>query len=257
MSHRITTERHDHVFVITLERAEKRNAFDLQMLRELAEAYTAYEESDARCAVVRAAGAHFTAGLDLAEVGPAVANGAPLFPDGSVDPLSFGRARTKPLVMAVRGYCLTIGIELLLAADVRLAADDTRFGQIEINRGIFPFGGATIRMPLQCGWGNAMRWLLSGELFDAKEAHRIGLVQELADPPSLDERALAIARTIASRAPLGVAATIASSRTAVLCGEDMARGELLAQARILMASEDAAEGLRSFIERREARFSGK
>jgi enoyl-CoA hydratase len=255
---RVRVERQGHVTVITLDRAEKRNAFDLRMLGELAEAYTAFEDDrDARCAIVRADGGHFTAGLDLAEVGPAVAQGAPLFPAGSVDPLSLGRARTKPVVMAARGYCLTIGIELMLASDVRIAADDARFGQIEVNRGIFPFGGATIRMPLQCGWGNAMRWLLTGDLFDAREALRIGLVQEVTDAATLDERVMAIATSIASRAPLGVTATLASSRIAVLEGEDAAKGALLEQARTLMASEDAAEGLRSFIERREARFTGK
>ena len=168
---------------IVLARPEKRNAFDLQMLRELAEAFTRYEETRAlRCAVLCAEGEHFTAGLDLAEVGPAIAGDAALFPDGLVDPLGLhGRVRMKPVVMAVQGWCLTIGIELLLAADIRVAARGTRFGQIEINRGIFPFGGATIRLPLAAGWGDAMRWLLTGDIFDAEEARRIGLVQELAD----------------------------------------------------------------------------
>jgi enoyl-CoA hydratase len=252
-------ERRGHVTVITLDRAEKRNAFDLRMLRELADAFTAFEaDAEARCAVLCAEGGHFTAGLDLAEVGPAVAAGAPLFPDGAVDPLSLGaKVRTKPLVMAVQGYCLTIGIELLLAADVRLAADDARFGQIEVNRGIFPFGGATLRFPAQCGWGNAMRWLLSGDLFDAREAHRIGLVQEVAPVDALRARALEIADTIARRAPLGVTATLASSRLAMSEGEEVAKQKLLSEARALMATEDAAEGLRSFVERREARFIGR
>ncbi len=256
---RISREARGNIHLIGLHRAEKRNAFDVRMLRELADAFTAYEEdANARCAVLHAHGAHFTAGLDLAEVGPAIAGGAPLFPHGAVDPLSLGdRLRTKPLVMVVQGYCLTIGIELLLAADVRIAATDAQFGQIEINRGIFPFGGATIRFPAQCGWGNAMRWLLSGEMFDASEAHRIGLVQELAPPDRALERAIEIASTIATRAPLGVAATLESSRIAMHEGEGVAKRALLSQARALMASEDAAEGLRSFIERREARFSGR
>jgi enoyl-CoA hydratase/carnithine racemase len=256
---RVRIEREDHLHLLVLDRADKRNAFDLRMLRELAEALTAYEDDpDARCAVLLAEGGHFTAGLDLAEVGPAVHGGAALFPDGSVDPLGlYGRLRTKPLVMAVQGYCLTIGIELLLAADVRVAADDTRFGQIEINRGIFPFGGATIRLPQIAGWGNAMRWLLTGDLFDATEARRIGLVQEVVPAGQQRDAALAIARTIAKRAPLGVQATLASARTTLHEGPDAAAQKLLAQARVLMDSEDAAEGLRSFVERREAAFRGK
>ncbi len=256
---RVETTTHGHVFEITLNRAEKHNAFDLAMLNELSIAMTTFEEDDSlRCALLTANGDHFTAGLDLGEVGPAVKNGAPLFPKGSVDPLSLhGRARTKPLLMAVQGWCLTIGIELLLAADVRLAAEGTRFGQIEICRGIFPFGGATIRLPQVAGWGNAMKWLLTGDIFDAAEAHRIGLVQEVTTPESLRPRALELAQTIAKRAPLGVQATLASSRTTMLEGEAAAREHLLAQARSLMETDDAAEGLRSFLERREAVFTGQ
>ena len=249
----------EHVHHLILNRPEKRNAFDLQMLRELAEAMTAYEDdAEARCAVLTAEGDHFTGGLDLAEVGPAMRSGAALFPEGQVDPVSLhGRRRTKPLVMGVQGWCLTIGIELLLASDIRVAAEGTRFGQIEINRGIFPFGGATIRLPQVAGWGNAMRWLLTGDLFDAEEALRIGLVQEVVPPEQVTERAVALARTVASRAPLGVRATLASSRTTLEEGPEAAAAQLNAQARTLMATEDAQEGMRSFVERREGRFVGR
>jgi enoyl-CoA hydratase/carnithine racemase len=159
--------------------------------------------------------------------------------------------------MAVQGWCLTIGIELLLAADVRVAAEGTRFGQIEINRGIFPFGGATIRLPQVAGWGNAMRWLLTGDLFDADEALRIGLVQEVVPAGAQREKAVEIATTIAARAPLGVAATLESARTTLHEGPDAAAAKLLSQARALMDTEDAEEGLRSFVERREAEFRGR
>ncbi|MCA9663642.1 MAG: enoyl-CoA hydratase/isomerase family protein, partial [Myxococcales bacterium] len=157
---RLKVEARGAVLTIGLDRAAKRNAFDLTMLRELSVALTRYDDDPAlRCALLYAEGDHFTAGLDLAEVGPAVRGGAPLFPAGGVDPLGLhGRVRRGPLVMAVQGWCLTIGIELLLAADVRVAARDCRFGQIEIKRGIFPFGGATIRLPAIAGWGDAMRW---------------------------------------------------------------------------------------------------
>ena len=256
---RITTSVDGHVHTIALDRPEKRNAFDLRMLRELAEAMTAYEDDpDARAALLCAEGDHFTGGLDLAEVGPAVQSGASLFPDTTVDPLSLhGRPRTKPLVVALQGWCLTIGIELALAADIRVASSDTRFGQIEINRGIFPFGGATIRLPAIAGWGNAMRWLLSGDIFDAAEAHRIGLVQEVVPPGDQRARGLAIAQTIARRAPLGVRATLASSKASMYDGPDAATAMLLRQARDLMQSEDAAEGMRSFVERRDAVFQGE
>ena len=256
---RVVTERDGRIFHIVLDRADKMNAFDLRMLRELAEAVTEYEADESLwCAVLCANGDNFTAGLDLAEVGPAVKAGASLFPEDSVDVLSLHEPRRKkPLVMAVQGWCLTIGIELLLAADIRLAAEGTRFGQIEVNRGIFPFGGATIRLPEIAGWGNAMRWLLTGDKFGTDEALRLGLVQEVVRADELRDKAIDIAQTVAKRAPLGVWATLRSSRTAQLEGTDAAVAELLVIARELMDSEDAAEGIRSFLERREGDFKGR
>ncbi len=255
---RISRERRGHVMMIGLDRAAKRNAFDLAMLRQLAEALTEYDDDDdLRCAVVFAHGDHFTAGLDLAEVGPAVARGELLFPSGQVDPLGlFGRVRRKPLVMAAQGWCLTIGIELLLAADIRIAAADARFGQIEIRRGIFPFGGATLRLPQVAGWGDAMRWLLTGDTFDAAEALRLGVVQEVVPPGQQVERAAALAQTIAEQAPLGVRATLASARACVERGQPAALAAMMDEVRQIMASADAAEGVRSFVERRAARFTG-
>ena len=255
---RISTQTHGHVRMIGLDRAAKRNAFDLSMLRQLAEAFTEFEDDpQLRCAVVFAHGEHFTAGLDLAEVGPAVARGEPLFPEGAVDPLGLhGRVRSKPVVLAVQGYCLTLGIELMLAADIRIAASDARFGQIEIRRGIFPFGGATLRLPQVAGWGNAMRWLLTGDMFDAAEALRIGLAQEVVEPGKQVERAAEIAATIAAQAPLGVRATLATARATVERGPEAALAGMMAEVRAIMGSDDAREGMQSFVERRAARFTG-
>ncbi|MDC0719356.1 crotonase/enoyl-CoA hydratase family protein [Nannocystis bainbridge] len=255
---RLSTQTHGHVQMIGLDRAAKRNAFDLAMLRQLAEAFTEFEDDpQLRCAVVFAHGDHFTAGLDLAEVGPAVARGELLFPPGAVDPLGLhGRVRSKPVVLAVQGFCLTLGIELMLAADIRIAASDARFGQIEIRRGIFPFGGATLRLPQVAGWGNAMRWLLTGDNFDAAEALRIGLVQEVVAPGEQVQRALEIATTIAAQAPLGVRATLSTARTTVERGPEAALATMMDDVRAIMGSDDAREGMQSFVERRAARFSG-
>jgi enoyl-CoA hydratase len=255
---RLSYEMRGHVALIGLHREDKLNAFDVTMLRELGLAMKRYEEDDeARCAVLFAHGRSFTAGLDLAEVGPHVRGGGGLFDDG-IDPLSLhGTLRNKPLVTVVHGHCLTIGIELLLASDIGVAEESAVFGQIEINRGIFPFGGATLRLPLVAGWGNAMRWLLTGDRFDAKEAHRIGLVQEVVPNGQGLDAALRIAETVAKRAPLGVQATLESARLSVLEGQKAAIEALLPMARRLMDTEDAAEGLRSFVERREAEFKGR
>jgi len=257
---KIVTEKRGHLLLVGVNRPEKMNAFDVEMLEAFAHAFGEMErDDDVRCGVVHASGEHFTAGLDLANVAPRVMDGKMLFSSddaSAIDPWGVhGKSRTKPTVIAVHGRCLTLGIELCLAQDVVVAASNTRFAQIEIKRGIFPFGGATYRFPAACGWGNAMRWLLTGDEFDAHEAHRIGLVQEVTAPGKQLERAIAIAETIAAQAPLGVRATIESARRALQ--EEAAARALLPEIVRLMKSDDAREGLMSFVERRTAKFTGK
>jgi len=255
----LTIDIQDHLVVVGLNRPDKMNAFSLQMLRELSEAYTAYEaDPQLRCLLLTAHGDHFTAGLDLAEVGPAVAKGQELFPPGGVDPLDLmDPRRTKPVVIAVHGWCLTIGVELCLACDIRVAAVGTRFKQMEVQRGIMPFGGGTLRWPAVAGWGDAMRWLLTGDELDATEAHRIGLVQEVVEAELLLERATWIAQRVAAQAPLAVAATRASAMLAAEQGHSAAKAALMDQARSLFGTADAHEGVMSFVERRPAKFEGR
>jgi enoyl-CoA hydratase/carnithine racemase len=256
----LTTEVRNHVLHIGLNRPEKYNAFNRALLSELAAAYTRLEaDPDLRCGLLFAHGPHFTAGLDLAEVGPAVARGEPLFAANQVDPLNlFGTRRSTPIVQVVQGYCFTIGIELALATDVLICAQDAVFGQIEVQRGIMPFGGATVRFHQRCGWGNAMRYLLTGDRFDGTEAARIGLAQQACETP---EAALVagvqLAERIAAQAPLAVRATRQNAALAVEQGEAAALAGLMDAARGLMTTEDAAEGMRSFVERRAAVFKGR
>ena len=256
----VTTERRGHVFHIGLARPQKRNAFTTGMLRELAAAYTAFErDADAWVAVLFAHGDHFTAGLDLAEVGPAVASGALLFGgEGEIDPLDLvGARRTKPVVCAVQGICFTIGIELLLACDLAVAAEGTRFAQMEVRRGIMPFGGATVRFHERAGWPRAMKWLLTGDEFGPAEALAMGLVSDVVPAGEAVIAAVALAERVASRAPLAVRATLANARLAREQGRDAALGALMDTARPLFATADAQEGVLSFLERREARFVGR
>jgi enoyl-CoA hydratase len=256
---RITTEARGHVLHIGLNRPDKLNAFDVPMLGALAAAFTQLEDDDAlRCGVLFAHGDHFTAGLDLAEVGPRFADGDPLFPNGAIDPLGIRPPRrTKPMVIAVQGWCLTIGIELILAADIAVAAHGTRFGQIEVNRGIFPFGGATVRWPARSGWGNAMRYLLTGDVFGAAEAHRLGLIQERVPRGVQRQVATRIAERVAAQAPLGVRATLESAAAAMEGDPIEALAALDQTARSLFATADADEGVQSFVERRTATFKGR
>ena len=124
-------------------------------------------------------------------------------------------------------------------------------------RGIYPVGGATLRFPFEAGWGNAMRYLLTGDEFGASEAHRMGLVQEVTAPGEEFAVGLGIAERIARQAPLGVRATLASARLALAEGEAEAARRLLPDLKPLMRSDDVKEGVASFLERREANFAGR
>lgn len=254
---RLTTDTRDGVRLIGLNRADKRNAFDLQMYAELAQAYGEFErDARARCAVLFAHGEHFTGGIELPQWLPFFRDGRmPPLPQGSIDPLMREHSLSKPLVIAVQGWCLTIGIELLLAADIRVAAHGTRFAQIEVKRGIFPVGGATVRLVQEIGWGNAMRVLLTGDEFSTEEALRWGLIQEPAPVGQQLERALAIARTVARQSPAGIRATLASARLARAQGERAALARMMADMQVAVAGPDAIEGLQAFLERREPRFA--
>jgi len=261
MNNRITVERDGHVLLIGVNRPEKRNAFDLATIDALGAAYEQLgRDAEIRAAVLFGHGDHFSAGLDLAEVGPAVAAHGPAALSGghAYDPFGvWGPPVQKPVVMAVSGIAFTLSIELALACDIVVAAEGVRFRQLEIGRGILPFGGATFRAPEKLGWGNAMRFLLTGEEFGAAEALRIGLVQEVVPAGKHVERARALAQLIARQAPLGVQGTLANARVAAAQGTAAALEHLRGVLPEILASEDAAEGLRSFLERREASFRGR
>lgn len=256
---KILTERRGHVLLIGLNRPDKRNAADYELLSALAEAYGELDRDPGlRAGVVHAIGDHFTGGLDLADVGPRIGpEGLSFIGDTGVDPWGVSGPRVrKPVVVAVQGTCLTLGIELILAADVAVAARSTTFAQIEVARGILPFGGATIRFPRAAGWGNAMRYILTGDPFDAEEAYRMGLVQQVVDDGAQLGAALAIAERIAAQAPLAVQATLANAVTAVRDGDAVAEAALQPALVRLAGSEDARIGMQAFLTRTAAEFVG-
>jgi enoyl-CoA hydratase len=254
-------EQDGHVLVMGINRPDKRNAFDLATIAELAAAYERLgQDPELRVGVLFGHGDHFSAGLDLAEVGPAVGEKGPhaLAGGRAYDPFGVWAPQVpKPVVMAVSGIAFTLSIELALASDVVVAANTVRFRQLEIARGILPFGGATLRAPSRLGWGNAMRFLLTAEEFGAAEALRIGLVQEVVEFGQHVTRARALAQLIAKQAPLGVQGTLENARRVEREGLEAARAHLSTLLGQVMQSEDAAEGMMSFIERREARFKGR
>ena len=257
---RVTVDRDGHDLLIGLNRTDKRNAADLQLLQELSLAYGELErDPNLRCGLVYAHGDHFTGGLDLADVGPRMTGaGLEIVPEGGINPWQVeGESLSKPVVIAVQGICLTLGIELVLASDIAIAAESTTFAQIEVARGILPFGGATIRLPRAVGWGNAMRWILTGDTFDAAEALRIGLVQEVVPTGTQYQRALEIAKRVSAQAPLAVQAALANAKLAVREGDAAAEARLQPELVRLVATEDSRIGMQAFLSRTQAEFTGK
>lgn len=256
----IEIEQRQQVLLIGVRRPEKMNALSRDMYRMLARAFHQLEhDPELRVGVIWAEGAHFTSGVDLTDWANVFASGAP-FPvgEGEIDPFSLtGPRLSKPLVIAVQGRCYTWGWELLLNTDLRVAATDTRFAMLEVRRGFYACGGATLRLPMEIGWANAQRYLLTGDELGAEDAYRLGLVQQLCAPGEQLETALALAQRVAKAAPLGVQGSLRSSRLRMLEGEAAAVGPMFRGMADVMRTEDAAEGVRSFVERRDAVFRGK
>lgn len=262
-------EKRNHIATLTLNRPEAHNAVDPETVLELVAAWEDYrDDADMRCAVITGSGGQsFCAGADLATLIPlftGARNGESevekkVQADPGLSMKAFLRdfPLLKPVVAAINGNAIAGGMELLYGTDIRIAADNARFGLQEVRWSIFPMGGSTVRLPRQIPYARAMEILLTGELMDATDALRYGFVNRVVSQENLMAEAYRVAETITHNGPLAVAAV----KQAVLenLGRPTAEGlkREMELAIPVFLSEDAKEGPRAFKEKRDPVFKGR
>jgi len=257
----ITVERLGEIALVGLNRPFIQNRLDPPTRVRLAETLYQYEHDPSlRAVVLFGHGPNFSRGIDVDASQAAIAAGQRTLNRAAViDPLGKTTPHlTKPLVVVVHGDTWNLGHELYLAGDIRIAAADTRFGQDENTHGRFPGGGATVRFVRDAGWGNAMRYMLTGDHWSAEESYRMGITQAIAATPEAAlEVGIAMAHKIAACGPLSIKATLASARHVVDPMEADALSKLDAAYSALYRTEDFIEGRRAEAEGRPPKYQGK
>lgn len=258
MTGRVRTERLGAVVRLTIDHEERHNALSEAMRASLTdEMQRADEDDEVRCIVLTGAGERaFAAGGDIRELASrTIDEQRRVMENGSV----FGAVRRvrTPIVAAINGVCLGGGLELALSCDLRIAARHARFGQPEVAIGLIPGGGATQMLPRIVGVGAALGLVLTGEPIDAQEALRIGLVHEMVDEYQLQDRAVAVATTIASRAPIAVQCAKEATRAALDLPFEAGRELEVALFARCFESADRLEGVQAFLGKRAPRFEGR
>jgi enoyl-CoA hydratase len=244
----------ESVAIITLNRPEKLNALNLETRKEISEAI---EKIQVRCLIFTGKGKAFAAGADIEELSRRT----------SFDYLEVSKYTTWlnqrieeleiPTIAAINGYALGAGCELAMSCDIRIASEKARFGLPELNLGIMPGAGGTQKLPRLVGIGMAKKLIFMGEMIDASEAFRIGLIEEVVEHERLMDRALEIAGKIVRKPPLAIKlAKKAINATRSMALEEGLRYEI-GLAALLFSTEDAKEGIKAFLEKREAEFKGR
>ena len=261
MAEYVSTERDGMVAVVTIDHPPV-NALSAPLLEELeAELVALDADEDVRAIVLKGAGERaFVAGADISEF-PSLRDAPPQQNGGSARGIQKLGARMDaahtPFVAAIHGFCLGGGLELAMCCDIRVCSDDAQLGQPEIKLGLIPGGGGTQRLPRLVGLGRALMLNLTGDFVDAATAYEWRLVEKIVPREELLETALGIARTIAARSPVAVAVLRELARTTRdLPLEEGLRREADGFRRCL-ESEDGAEGVAAFLEKREPQFTGR
>jgi len=244
------------VLLIRFNRPRELNALSTDMLGQIATALAQADADDEiKVSVLTGGQRAFAAGADIDEL--QCKSGAMVATDPRNEYWATIRNLKKPVIGAVNGFCLGGGNELAMLCDFLLAGTNAQFGQPEVNLGILPGAGGTQRLAALAGKGIAMRWMLTGEFIDARQALVIGLVTEVCEPELTEERAMQLAHMICKKAPLAVAAI----KQAIKAATDTPLNEGLALEREafarLLDSEDKLEGIAAFKEKRSAQFTGK
>src|SRR4051812_19984440 len=252
-------EKRDAIAYVTVNRPKVLNALNTPTWKDLRTAFVdARDDTEIRGVILTGAGDKaFIAGADISELARVTAFEAEQSSRFGQEVLDVVENLGKPVIAAVNGFALGGGCETAMACTIRIAVETARFGQPEVALGLIPGGGGTQRLPRLVGKGRALHLILSGEMINAQEAYRIGLVNEIVPAADLTTRAEAILKKIASNAPIAIKFAIEAANK----GMDASQGEgLLLEASyfgLCAATEDKKEGTTAFLEKRAPKFQGR
>jgi enoyl-CoA hydratase len=262
-------EKSDGLAVVTMNRPEVRNAINPEMLCRLADAWQDInDDPDVRVGILTGAGDKaFCAGADLDKLIRMMQGLRP--PETEFDErikndytiIYKGLLRnfqvTKPLIAAVRGFCVAGGTEILTCTDIRIAGDDARFGLAEVKWSLFPMGGSTVRLPRQISYCNAMEILLTGEQLSAERALQMGLINKVVAPAQVMPEAIRYADILRANGPLAVQAVKRSVLAGIGLPPEQALEKEMEIGIPVSISEDCKEGTKAFKEKRKPMFKGR